>query len=201
MDHRKKHYAQGGMVASAQLGSMHAREVFFQVDPMTLDVLESGEPTEQLSTPEYFDIDPEPFLQFLPELEAEIYFLIWALQKSQKDIAELVHVSQPTVSYRYRRAEEKLQYLMTITSVPLRQLLEQLDFLKPHEVDVLYDLFYHCNQEFVGKQHGMRQSSVKWIFVKTKKKLKERELTDESWTDHYGLMLLLERNLGIRVTN
>jgi len=75
-----------------------------------------------------------------------------------------------------------------------------IPFLKEKEVDVLFDLVFYTNQELVGKRHSVRQSSVKWIFAKTKRRLMAMEREDpDTWGNHYGLLVLLERNLNTRV--
>lgn len=195
-----KRYAAGqGIVANANLSTIYQREIFFQVDPATLDVLDRDELQEQQPSSSYLDFDPTKFLTLLPELEAEIFWLIYFKKKNQADIARLLGLSQPTISYRYRRVLTKLSYLITIDATDLKEMIEELVFLKEGEKSILYDLFYYTNQEMVGKKHGVRQSSVKWIFVKTKRRLETMEREDSKWRNHLGVMIYLERNLGLRV--
>lgn len=200
MANRKRFEAGQGIVAQDSLHTTFQREIFIQVDPASLDHLDYDEVKERSPSGLYVEIDPEKFLQYLPELEAEIFYLFHVKQKHQKDIALLLDISQPTVSYRYRRTLEKLGFLMVLETIPLRELIEDLEFLKDHEKKILFDLFYYTNQELVGIKHDVRQSTVKWIFVKTNRKLGERERADpEKWGRHYGALLYLGANLGIRV--
>lgn len=200
MNQRKRYSAAQGIVATDSLDTAYQRCIFFQVDPATLDYINAADLKDSIPHGQYVEFDPEPFLKFLPPMEAEIFWLLYFRKKNQKDVAQLLDLSQPTVSYRYRRTLDKLNYLMTLTAIPVREMLEQLEFLKPKEREILHDLFFYVNQEMVGKKHGVRQSSVKWIFVKTKNSLDklERESPDK-YFHHLGLVLLLERNLGIRV--
>jgi hypothetical protein len=65
---------------------------------------------------------------------------------------------------------------------------------------ILKALFFSANQELVGNQHGVRQSSVKWIFTKSKRYVEQLELKEPGkWARHYGLLMLLERNLRKRI--
>lgn len=199
---RKKHAASQGIVASERLDTVFQREIFFPVDPATLDWMDAEEVANLHPSTFYVEFDVAEFLEFLPELEAEIFWLIASKRKHQKDIAALLGLSQPTVSYRYRRVLVKLRYLMTIQSIPLKKLLKDLDFLKDYEKDVLYDLFYFLNQEKVGEKHEVRQSSVKWVFIKTLRKLEELEAGDpQRWFNHLGVFYLLDNNFQIRIMN
>lgn len=197
---RKQHSAAQGIVASENLDTVYQREIFFTVDPATLDVIDAEDQANAHPSGFYLDLDFRPLMKYLPELEAEIFWLVFEKKKHQKDIAKLLGLSQPTISYRYRRVITKLRYLMTIVDVPLRETIREMTFLKPHEQDILYDLFFYLNQEMVGQKHDVRQSTVKWIFSKTKRKLEELELLDpDKWHRHLGLILLLDHNFAIRV--
>lgn len=198
---RKQHAAKQGIVASDNLDTVFQREIFFAVDPSTLDFLDAEEVKEDWALPSFFlDLDFRPLMKYLPELEAEIFWLIYEKKKHQKDIAKLLGLSQPTISYRYRRTITKLRYLMTIVDLPLRDMLRDMTFLKTHEQDILFDLFFFLNQELVGQKHNVRQSTVKWIFTKTKKQLEALEQKEpERWYKHLGMMILLDQFFLIRV--
>jgi hypothetical protein len=197
---RKQHAAAQGIVAGDRLDTVYQREIFFPVDPATLDYIDYQEHLEGQISTLYLEFDPTPLLKYLPELEAEIFWLHYEKKKHQKDIAKLLDLSQPTVSYRYRRTITKLRYLMTIRDVPLKEMLTELDFLRPNEQEILYDLFYYLNQELVGAKHDVRQSTVKWVFNKTKRTLERFEPEEpERWQKHLGMLYLLENCFAIRI--
>jgi len=184
------------------LDSAYTREIFFQVDPATLAHLDHQVVKDKFPKGNFVTFDPLPLLKYLPDLEAEIFWLLYDRGKSQKDVAALLKVSQPKVSYRYRRTIDKLAYLMVLTSLDLKPLIAQMNFLKPIEKDMLHDLFYCAHQEMVGKKYGKRQSSVKWVFVRAKEKLEAMERQEpEKWSRHLALMFFLEDNLDIRIMN
>jgi len=202
LNKRKAHSASQGIVASANLDSVYTREIFFQVDPATLAHLDDKVIKDKFPKGNFVQFDPIPLLKYLPELEAEIFWLLYDRGKNQKDVANLLQVSQPKVSYRYRRTIDKLAYLMVLTSLDLKPLIDQMDFLKPIEKDMLHDLFYCAHQEMVGRKYGKRQSSVKWVFVRAKEKLEALERQNpEKWSRHLALMFFLEDNLDIRIMN
>lgn len=197
---RKQHAASQGIVASENLDTIYQREIFFPVDPMTLDWIDAQDLANAHPSGFYLEMNLERLLEHLPELEAEIFWLVFEKKKHQKDVAKLLGLSQPTVSYRYRRVLTKLQYLMTIVDMPIRETIEGMDFLKPHEKDMLFDLFYYLNQEMVGQKHGARQSSVKWTYLKARKKVAELERqSPEKWFKQMSILILLDQNFLIRV--
>lgn len=197
---RKRHAQAQGIVATDDLSTLHQREIFFQVDPATLDYLDAATIGAMQPSSLHFNLELDSVLQYLPELEQEIFFMFQVKRKNQKDIAKILGLSQPTISYRFRRVLEKLSYLMVLLSIDVRRLIEEIPGMKPLERETVYDLCFYTNQEMVGKKHGLRQSSVKWGFVKTKRRLLELEKADpEKWANHLGLLLLLERNMGVRV--
>jgi len=195
-----KLYSEQGITASANLATIYQREIFFQVDPASLDYLPDDHLYDKFPSGFYLDLDVKSLLGYLPDLEAEIFFLVYVKKKNQKDVGRLLNLSQPTVSYRFRRVFYKMSYLLTLLTIDVRAIIDDLGFLKDYEKDVLFDLFFYTNQERVGKKHGVRQSSVKWIFVKTKRRLTELERADcERWFNHLGLFILLEKNMGMRI--
>lgn len=197
---QKGHFRKQGVVATDSIATIPTREIFFAVDPMVLDVLNLADIQEMLPSGTHVELHLDQFMQYLPELEQEIFYLVFARQKGQKDIAKLLDLSQPTISYRYRRVLVKLSYLMILLMVDVKGLLDDLGFLKETERAILFDLLFYTNQELVGKKHSVRQSSVKWIFLKTKRRLRLMEMeAPERWSKHYGLMVLLERHLNSRI--
>jgi predicted transcriptional regulator len=196
----KQYAASKGLVASDNIDTIYQREIFFPVDPATLDWIDGQDLYDQQPSSMFLELDVVPFMKYLPPLEAEIFHLAYEKKKHQKDIAALLGLSQPTVSYRYRRVFTKFRYLMTLHDVRLKDTLAELDFLKEAEQAILLDLFYYLNQELVGQKHNVRQSTVKWIFLKTKKLLEEREKADpDNWQRHLGLIYLLDHYFMIRV--
>jgi len=196
----KRYAATQGIVATVNLRTIYQREIFFQVDPMSLDYLDAAEVQAMNPSGNYIELSMEQFLDYLPEVEAEIFWFIFIKKKNQKDIAALLGFSQPTVSYRYRRTLAKLSYLMTLLLVDVHAIIDDMVFLKEREKQILEDLFFYVNQELVGQKYNVRQSSVKWIFVKTKRRIEEMERREpERWFNHFGLFALLETNLSMRV--
>jgi hypothetical protein len=176
------------------------RQVFFPLTQEVLDMMDERGTMGLYSAPFLIGVDLERYLPLLPELEAEVVFMLCIRKKTQKDVAKLLDTSQPTVSYRFRRAIDKLSYLMMVSSVDLDSVVWSIPGINEKERLILKALFFSANQELVGNQHGVRQSSVKWIFTKSKRYVEQLELKEPGkWARHYGLLMLLERNLRKRI--
>ena len=196
--YRDKAAERGVIVADAL--EYTGRQAFVQVDPEILENVDARSLQDALPSAVYVEFDPTEYLCYLPELEAEIFWMLWDRGKTQADVAQLVELSQPTVSYRYRRAIEKIAYLVTLTALDVRALVDSLEFLAQRERDILHDLFFFTNQQKVGNVHGVAQSSVKWILLKTRAKLEELERGDPgTFFNLLGLVYYLFRHLGLRV--
>lgn len=145
------------------------------------------------------EFDPSDYLHLLPEVEAEIVYMV-RLRKRQRDIGALLGISQPTVNYHYQRAIEKIRYLVTLAAVDVEGIVAGFDFLSEKQRAILVDLFYSCHQMAVARKHGVSQSSVRWVAIRARQELEKREREEpERWFNALGLVLLLWRHLGLRV--
>lgn len=190
---------ESGVIVADALEST-GRQAFIRVDPTILENVDARSLQEALPSPVYTEFNPLEYLKYLPELEAEIFWMLWHCGKTQADVAELVELSQPTVSYRYWRAVSKLAYLVILTALDVRRVVDSLEFLEQRERDILYDLFFYVNQQAVGNLHGVAQSSVKWVALKTRATLERLEREDpERHFNQLGLVYYLFKNLGIRI--
>lgn len=189
-----------GVVGGVPVAETFTRQIFF---PLTQDVIEMIEETgtqHLYSSSSGIGFDPEQYLGMLQDLDAEIFFMLYVKHKAQKDVAKLLGTSQPTVSYRYRRVLDKMSYLMLLASAQLKEMVATIPGLNDKEKAVLCELFRKANQERVGEEFGVRQSTVKWIFTKAKRYIAEREVREpDVWYRQYALFLLLERNLRKRI--
>lgn len=168
-----------------------------------LEQVEDGALQDAFPSAHAIDFDPLDYLEYLPDLEAEVFWLIRARGKTQADVAALLKLSQPTISYRFRRAVVKIAYLVVLTALDVRGTIDRIPFLDRKEKAILADLFYYLNQQAVARKHrlpGHGQSSVKWVALKTRRNLERLERADPAeWSNVLGLIYLLFRNLGIRL--
>jgi hypothetical protein len=101
---------------------------------------------------------------------------------------------------------QKIGYLMVIEALGVKAILADVPFLTERERAVLHDLFYYVNQDMVGKLYRneqgqpLRQSTVKWFFIKFQTKVRRAELLDpDRWRKALVLIQFLERHFTIRV--
>ena len=62
MNKLKAHSAGQGRVASADLSTIFTREIFFQVDPATLDYMDAQKLRDSFPKGDFFEFDPTPLL-------------------------------------------------------------------------------------------------------------------------------------------
>lgn len=145
-------------------------------------------------------VNLEGFYPLLPELEAEILYLMVDCGKIQKDVAELLQISQPSVSYRYRRALEKIGYLACLKLIDLDKFVDEVPKLRDKERQTLKQFCLVLNQEAVAYDQKIRQSSVKWIISKSIRYLTEAFVLNQGkWYPWFIFIKLVEKNMRVRV--
>lgn len=80
---------------------------------------------------------------------------------------------------------------IVVQRLELKKRISDLSFLRAKEKESL---------ELVGNLVSMRQSSVRWVLIKTKERLSKLvEEDQEKWFPHFVLVSLLEKNVTLRV--
>lgn len=145
-------------------------------------------------------IDPLEFADYLPDLEAEVLWLLVEKRKPQADAARLLGLAQATISYHLRRALKKSRYLAALSALDVAALVDDLDFLTATQRRILRDFAFELNQVRVGARYGVGQSSVRWALVKSIRNLEERERGEPGrWLSHLALLRLVDRHRTLRI--
>jgi len=113
-------------------------------------------------------------LDRLPPVEADWVHLFFFDRWSQDTIAALFNVSQPTVCYRLRRAEQRLRFLMSIPDgVDANRVCEDVRPLVPDEMDlaILRHMWDTTCQSETGERLRVTQGLVRYRFHKTIRRL------------------------------
>jgi len=114
-------------------------------------------------------------LRSIPHREADFIELYVFKRRKQTDIAAIFGVSQPTVSYRLKRASARIRYLIELP--PLKQgelevvLKRTLD--DPLDVQIMLLMFETTCQSEVAKRLGVSQGLVRHRFLRSIKRLDE----------------------------
>jgi len=91
----KRYAARQGIVATVNLSTIYQREIFFQVDPMSLDYLDAQEMMDLNPSGNYIELSMDEFLYYLPEVEAEIFYFIYVKKKNQKRHSNVTRILTP----------------------------------------------------------------------------------------------------------
>jgi len=105
-------------------------------------------------------------LQRLPPLERDILRLHQELRKPQTEIAKILGCSQPTVSYRYKRARSRLEFLEKLPKVTSDEIRQVLTTLGAQERDIEAMVLYveTTSQSEVARRMGTSQGAVRyWV--------------------------------------
>lgn len=102
----------------------------------------------------------------LPPLERDILRLHQDLKKPQTEIAKILGCSQPTVSYRYKRARSRLEFLEKLpsaTSAEIRQVLTTLG-ARDQDIEAMVLYVETTSQSEVARRMNTSQGAVRyWV--------------------------------------
>ncbi len=138
---------------------------------------------ENTSAPRTYDM-LKPFIDQLPDKEADIVHLYFVCRKRQADIATMFGITQAAVSYRLDRAIERLKYLVTVPQIGedvLREALARV--FQPLDVDILVGMWVTTCQSEVAKQLSLTQGLVRHRFFRAVKNLEKAAEKDPELAD------------------
>lgn len=122
-------------------------------------------------------------LDRLPPVEADWIHLFFFERWSQDTIAALFDVSQPTVCYRLRRAEQRLKFLLSIPDgVDADRVCQDVQPVVRNDVDlaILNHMWTTTCQSETGHRLGVTQGLVRYRFHRTIRRLAQ-------WVDGPGV--------------
>jgi DNA-directed RNA polymerase specialized sigma24 family protein len=106
------------------------------------------------------------YVERLPPMERDILRLHMDLRKSQTEVAKILGVSQPTVNYRYKRARERLDFMVklpVVTSEEVRFVLHKLG-ARGNDVQAMVLYVETNSQSEVARRMETSQGAVRhWI--------------------------------------
>jgi len=137
-----------------------------------------------------------PLLGQLPPREADIIELYYCQKKRQLDIGLMLGLTQAGVSYRLKRAAERLHFLLSIPKLSDAEVTESLRrYFEPDEMQILLTYRATSSQSATGKLLGLYQEQVRARLFKYLKKMQEWRETDPSLADVTRLFeMLIDRH-------
>ena len=157
------------------------------VDPSELEArfsTEEGLGSLDITYNEHMDDEAEAQMEkvrdalgFIPTREADFIDLYVFKKRKQTDIAAIFGVSQPTVSYRLKRAEARIRYLIdlpTLEDGELERVLERV-LEDPLDIKIMLLMFETTCQSEAAKQLGVSQGLVRHRFLRAIGKLAKED--------------------------
>ena len=122
-----------------------------------------------------------PMLEKLPPREADIWQMYYLMRKRQADIADLMGVTQASVSYTAKKASERLRFLWEIEKLNLtdQEILATLAStpLAQIDLDILMTYRETTQQSRTATIMGLTQGRVRHRLTKACKKLEDWAVT------------------------
>jgi DNA-directed RNA polymerase specialized sigma24 family protein len=116
-----------------------------------------------------------PFLDRIPEREADLIYLYFIQHKRQADIATIFGVTQAAISYRLDRGIKRIKFLLDIPQVTEDDLRADLPEVFPDsmDIDILVGMWKTTCQSEVASQLRLTQGRVRHRFFKAVRVLQE----------------------------
>jgi predicted XRE-type DNA-binding protein len=138
--------------------------------------------------------DLEPYLELLPKKEYDLIIMYYVLKKEQKEIAEILRLTQGGVSHRISRAKARLKFLVKVPKFTKEELFKDLkDIFDELDLVILWGLYETTCQSEVAKKVGMTQSRIRHRFMKNLEVL-EKVKYAEIYKKYYDAFYLISDN-------
>jgi predicted transcriptional regulator len=107
-------------------------------------------------------------LDKLPDREKDLINLYFFKNKKQTDIAEIFGLTQAAVSYRLKRALERIRFLVEMPNLSGNDIYLILEKCFPNEMDVsiFAEMFFSTCQSDVAERLGVTQGRVRHRYIK-----------------------------------
>jgi len=125
-------------------------------------------------------------LDRLPDREADLIRLYFFLDKKQMDIAEIFGITQAAVSYRIKRALDRIRFLVDMPDLNKDEIYDFMVGIMPTDLDaqIFKEMYETTCQSEVAARLSVTQGRVRHRFIKNLKHLGDT-LLDRclSWAD------------------
>lgn len=156
--------------AEVFVGIEHLQTLFGEEDPVFKRMFEGDSPEETRLQNNMDRLNL--FLRRLPNTEADIVYLHYAKGKKQSDIAEIFGFTQAAVSYRLKRARERLEFFLSIPDLSSEQIEHMLaPYFDAHDIAILVGMAETTCQSEVAKRLSLTQGRVRHRFFRAVKQL------------------------------
>jgi len=125
-------------------------------------------------------------LDRLPDRENDLIRLYFFLDKKQMDIAEIFGITQAAVSYRIKRALDRIRFLVDMPDLDKDDIYEFMQPIMPTDLDakIFREMYETSCQSEVANRLDVTQGRVRHRFIKNLKHLGETFLDRcLSWAD------------------
>lgn len=103
----------------------------------------------------------------LPDREADLVRLYFFMSKKQTDIAEIFNITQAAVSYRLKRALERLRFLIELPDATKEDIFNEMVTVLPSELDarIFSEMYASTCQSEVAEILDISQGRVRHRYI------------------------------------
>ena len=110
----------------------------------------------------------QEIMKYLPPREHDILNLYFFKDKDQQDIGAIFNLTQGDISYRIKRAIERIKFIMELPKISKKKMAKDLWMILPSKiyVNIMVGIYQTTSQSFVAQTVGLSQAKVRHQFLK-----------------------------------
>lgn len=141
----------------------------------------------------------------LPPIEADMLVLYFFQNKDQSDIGHIFSLTQGDVSYRLKRARQRLKYLLESPDLELDQMRADLEPHMPNEkpgerddyLEIMLGMWETTSQSVVARRMSTTQGRVRYRFMRGLKILSEKAVEHPHLDVYVGVFTRISKSYNI----
>ena len=140
----------------------------------------------------------QPYLARLPQREQDLLFMHFIMRKKQTELGLIFNRTQAAISYRIKKAIERLQFLMSIPDVDEDDIRRDLaEIFGEEDLAIMVGMFHHTCQTQVARDLGSNQCFIRHRFHKNIRTLKSQSDYDDVYVKYHDLFSKIRDNTNI----
>tara|TARA_B100000745_G_scaffold300393_1_gene254190 strand:+ start:6228 stop:6836 length:609 start_codon:yes stop_codon:yes gene_type:complete len=177
------------------------------IESIDTSILESRFSTEDtiayLTEPSQEEIEAafealQPLLKRLPQREQDLLFMHYVMKKKQTELGMIFGRTQAAISYRLKKAVQRIKFLRSIPQVDADDIERDLSGLfSEHDMSIMLGMFKHTCQTQVAKDIGSNQCHVRHRFHRNIQILGDEKEYDDKYEPYYDLFSKIRDNTNI----
>jgi len=138
-------------------------------------------------------------IEKLPKREKDIINLYYIVGKDQRDIGQILSITQGDVSYRLKRAIKRMKFLLKLPDLSEDVMRTKLGEVLPNEqyVEIMIGIYKTSSQSAVAKKIGLSQGKIRYRFLRGLEIIRKLSTEQELFKQYHETFKMISQNFNI----